>query len=181
MITIVTLGNGATSAVKTSIRALGSDILQVRPGQSTGPGGGGSGEVAPSFKLTDLDAIREQIAGVTRVAGQAQVTGTVIRNAQNWSTTITGTSNDYFEVQKWAMTHGRQFTAQEEQAGKSVCVIGATIVKNLFQAVDPIGQSFRVKGISCAVVGVLAARGQGNFGNDQDDVVSKNGASNCCG
>jgi putative ABC transport system permease protein len=171
VITMVTLGNGATSAVKTSISALGSDILQIRPGQSAGPGGGGGGEAPPPFKLSDLDAIREQIGGVTAVAGQAQATGVAVRNAQNWSTTINGTTNDFFKAQKWAVVRGRQFTPQEEQAGKSVCVIGHTIEQNLFQTVDPVGQVFRIKGVSCEVVGVLATRGQGSFGNDQDDTV----------
>lgn len=170
VITMVTLGNGATAAVRTSISALGSDILQVFPSQSGGPGGGGGGPV-PLFKLADLDAIREQIGGVTAVAGQAQTTGVAVHNAQNWSTTINGTSDDYFFAQKWAVVRGRVFSVQEEQAGKRVCVIGNTIVQNLFQNDDPIGATFRVKGVSCEVIGVLATRGQGGFGNDQDDTV----------
>ena len=171
VITMVTLGNGATQSVRASIASLGSDILQVRPGQGGGPGGGGGGELPPPFKLNDLDAIREQIGGVIAVAGQAQTAGTAVRNAQNWSTTVNGTSNDYFIAQKWKVDTGRTFTPEEEQAGRSVCVIGATIVKNLFQQVDPIGQSLRIKGVSCQVVGVLATRGQGSFGNDQDDTI----------
>ena len=170
VITMVTLGNGATSAVRTSISALGSDILQIRPGQNTGPGGG-TGQPPPPFQMSDIEAIREQIGGVTSVAGQAQTVGTAVHNSQNWSTTVNGTSNDYFRAQKWAVTNGREFTPQEEQAGKSVCVIGTTIVKNLFQTGDPIGDTFRIKNVSCEVIGVLATRGQGGFGNDQDDIV----------
>jgi putative ABC transport system permease protein len=170
VITMVTLGNGATQAIKTSISALGSDVLQVRPGQNSGPGIG-TGEAPPPFKPADIDAIREQIGGVTAVAGLAQTAGAAIRNAQNWSTTISGTTNGYFIAQKWDVARGRVFAPEEEQAGKSVCVIGQTIVDNLFQTVDPIGQAFRIKGISCTVIGVLAARGQGSFGNDQDDTV----------
>ncbi len=169
VITMVTLGNGATTAVRSSISALGSDVLQVLARQGGGPGG--STESPPPFKLSDLDAIREQIGGVTAVAGQAQTAGLAVRNAQNWSTTVNGTSNDYFKAQKWAVVDGRIFTPQEEQAGKSVCVIGNTIVKNLFQATEPVGQAMRIKGVSCEVIGVLATRGQGGFGNDQDDAV----------
>ena len=170
VITMVTLGNGATQAIKTSISALGSDVLQVRPGQNSGPGGG-TGEAPPPFKPSDIDAISEQIGGVTAVAGLAQTSGAAIRNAQNWTTTISGTTNGYFVAQKWDVARGRVFAPDEEQAGKSVCVIGQTIVDNLFQTVDPIGQSFRIKGVSCTVIGVLDARGQGGFGNDQDDTV----------
>ena len=169
VITMVTLGQGATAAVKEQISSLGSNILMVRPGQRMGPGSGG--ESPPSFDNADLAAIREQIAGARAVAGQAQSQGTAVRNAQNWSTSINGTTNDYLVAQNWALAAGRPFTPAEEQAGKSVCIIGNTIVANLFQGVDPVGLRFRVKSISCTVIGVLATRGQAGFGNDQDDVV----------
>jgi putative ABC transport system permease protein len=171
VITMVTLGDGATQAIRTSISALGSEVLQVRLGQSTGPGGGGSGETPRPFKLEDLDSIRGQIGGITAVAGQAQVPALAVRDSQNWNTTVTGTSNDYFIAQKWDVRSGRIFTPEEEQSGKSVCVIGATIVANLFPTVEPVGQSLRLNGNSCEVVGVLESRGQGGFGNDQDDLV----------
>ncbi|WP_298164149.1 ABC transporter permease [Novosphingobium sp.] len=170
VITMVTLGNGATASVRQSISALGSDMLQVRPGQSTGPGGGSGTAVAP-FKLEDIAAIRSQIAGVVAVAGQAQVAATAVRNAQNWSTSVTGSSNDFFVAQKLAFSAGRPFTPAEEQSGRSVCVIGSTIARNLFQGVDPVGQAMRVRTISCEVVGVLAERGQSGFAGDQDDTV----------
>ena len=170
VVTMVTLGNGATASVRESISALGSNVLQLRPGQNFGPGGG-TGEPPPPFKMSDIEAVREQIGGVTAAAGQAQTAGTAVRNAQNWSTTINGTSNDYFRAQNWAVVKGRLFTPAEEAGGKSVCVIGNTIVKNLFQVDEPVGQIFRIRGVACEVVGVLATRGQGGFGNDQDDVV----------
>jgi putative ABC transport system permease protein len=170
VITMVTLGNGATAAVKEQISSLGSNLLMVRPGQRLGPGGGG--ESPPPFQPQDLDAIRAQISGVRAVAGQAQAAGVAVRNAQNWSTTINGTTNDYLEAQNWQIQSGRRFTSAEEQAGKTVCIIGNTIVQNLFRgAVDPVGQRFRIKDVSCEVIGVLATRGQSGFGNDQDDVV----------
>ncbi|MBY0422740.1 MAG: ABC transporter permease [Parvularculaceae bacterium] len=168
VVVMVTLGDGATASVKSSISALGSDILQVFPGQ--GRRGSGS-RSAPPFKTADIAAIRGQIGGVVAVAGQAQTAGLAVRNAQSWSTTITGTSNEYFKALKLTVVEGRIFSALEEEAGRRVCVIGATIVKNLFQDVSPVGQSFRIKGVSCDVIGVLAARGQSGFGNDQDDVV----------
>jgi len=169
VITMVTLGNGATAAVKKQISSLGSNILSVRPGQRMGPGS--EGEAPPPFKNEDLDAIRDQIAGVRAVAGQAQTTVTAVRNAQNWSTTVNGTTNDFLEAQQWMLASGRRFTDAEEQAGKSVCIIGNTVRANLFQGVDPIGQRLRVKDVSCTVIGLLATRGQGGFGNDQDDTI----------
>ena len=169
VVTMVTLGNGTTAAVRQQISSLGSNILQVRPGQGFGRGGGGP--QPPDFKPEDIDAIRDQIGGVTAVAAQAQTTAQVIRNAANWSTTVNGTTDDYFTAQQWALSSGRIFTAAEEQAGKAVCILGNTVVTNLFRRESPIGQRIRVKDISCEVIGVLVTRGQGGFGNDQDDVV----------
>ena len=102
---------------------------------------------------------------------QAQSSGTAVHNAANWSTTINGTTGDYFGAQQWATTAGRTFSPAEEQAGKAVCVIGATVQHNLFRGEDPLGQRFRIRDLSCEVIGTLVARGQGGFGNDQDDVV----------
>jgi putative ABC transport system permease protein len=169
VVTMVTLGNGATQAVKTQISSLGSNLLMVRPGQGYGPGGGGT---APAdFKPEDVDAIRRQLAGVVAVAAQAQSSGTAVRNAANWSTTINGTTSDYLLAQQWAIVAGRGFSRDEETAGKSVCLIGNTIRLNLYRGEDPIGTRLRIKDISCNVIGLLATRGQGGFGNDQDDVV----------
>jgi putative ABC transport system permease protein len=171
VVVMVTLGNGATVSVRNSISALGSDILNVRPGQSLGPGGSGGSRAGRPFALADVEALRAQIGGVTAVAPQAQTSGVAVRNAQNWTTTIVGSTGDYFTAQKITIAAGRPFSAEEEQSGRGVCVIGATLVANLFQGVDPIGETFRVRGVSCAVVGVIAARGQSGFGGDQDDIV----------
>lgn len=169
VVTMVTLGKATTAAVQASIASLGTNILQVRPGQGFGRGGGGPRP--PDFKPGDVIAIRQQIAGVTAVAAQAQSAGTAIYKGANWSTTINGTENEYFRVQPWPLASGRSFTRQEEQAGKSVCILGNTVKKNLYREADPIGTRMRIAGISCDVIGVLSARGQGGFGGDQDDVV----------
>ena len=169
VVTMVTLGNGATAAVKEQISSLGANILQIRPGQGFGRGGGGPQPA--DFKPEDVDAIRDQIAGVKVAVPQAQSSGMAVRNAANWSTTINGTTGDYLIAQQWKLTAGRSFTPAEEQAGKAVCIIGSTVQQNLFRRGNPVGQRFRLKDLSCEVIGTLATRGQGGFGNDQDDVV----------
>ncbi|MXO65748.1 ABC transporter permease [Altericroceibacterium endophyticum] len=169
VITMVTLGNGATASVREQISSLGANVLMIRPGQGFGRGGGGV--APPPFDNSDLDAIRDQIAGVRAVAGQAQASTLAVRNAQNWQTTITGTGNGYFVAQSWALESGRYFSQEEEEAGKSVCIIGATVKQQLFSDVDPEGQRIRLGDVACDVIGVLEARGQGGFGADQDDIV----------
>ena len=169
VVTMVTLGNGATAAVREQISSLGANILQLRPGQGFGRGGGGP--KPPDFKPEDVTAIAQQITGVRAVAAQAQSSGTAIYEGNNWSTTVNGTTASYFEAQQWALQSGRLFMPEEEEAGKPVCIIGSTLRANLFKQEDPLGKQFRIKGVSCQVIGLLATRGQGGFGNDQDDVV----------
>jgi putative ABC transport system permease protein len=169
VVTMVTLGNGATAAVREQISGLGANLLQIRPGQGFGRGGGGP---APSdFDFEDVAAIRDQVAGVVVSVPLAQSNGIAVRNAANWQTTINGTTADYFTAQQWATKSGRVFTSAEEQAGKAVCVIGQTVQRNLFRDEDPLGQRIRLRDVSCEVIGTLIARGQGGFGADQDDVV----------
>jgi putative ABC transport system permease protein len=169
VVTMVTLGNGATAAVQEQISGLGVNLLQIRPGQGFGRGGGGP--APPDFQLDDVDAIRTQIAGVVTAVPMAQSSGIAVRNAANWSTTINGTTGDYFSAQQWATASGRTFSPAEEQAGKAVCVIGSTVQRNLFRNEDPLGKRFRLRDLSCVVIGTLVTRGQSGFGTDQDDVV----------
>ena len=110
------------------------------------------------------------MCGFRAVAPLVQSSGTAIYEGSNWSTTVYGTTTSYFEVQSWKATAGRLFMPEEEEAGKPVCIIGNTVRTNLFQGGDPVGRRLRIKGVSCQVIGALATRGQGGFG-DQDDVV----------
>jgi putative ABC transport system permease protein len=169
VVAMVTLGKATTSAVQQQIAALGTNVLQIRPGQGFGRGGGGPRP--PDFKPEDVTAIAQQIAGVTAVAPQASATATAIYEGANWSTTIQGTTNAVFTVQPWPLAQGRTWTPAEEQAGKAVCIIGNTVRQNLFRGGDATGRRMRLGAISCDVIGVLTARGQAGFGGDQDDTV----------
>ncbi len=168
VITMVTLGNGATSSIQSQIASLGSNLLMVRPGQRLGPGGGGG----PAFSVADVEAISGQIGGVRAVAPEVRSAVTVVANGRNWATSVTGTSNDWFRVGNWTIESGRGFEPDEEKVGAASCVIGATVKRELFGGNAPaVGEALRVKQFSCSVVGVLASKGQGAMGNDQDDIV----------
>jgi putative ABC transport system permease protein len=169
VVTMVTLGNGATQSVSDQISSLGSNLLMLRPGQRMGPGSGSLG--APSFKAEDAEAIRAQVAGLKAVAPTVNRTSVVVVGTRNWATSITGSNSDYFIAGNWTLEEGRLFNASEERAGKAVCVIGATVRKELFEAHSPVGDSIRIKQFSCEVIGVLAAKGQSAMGRDQDDTI----------
>jgi putative ABC transport system permease protein len=169
VITMVTLGNGATRMVSDQISSLGSNLLILRPGQQLGPGRDSAG--APNFKLADVDALQTQIPALKAVAPVVSSRVTLVAGNQNWSSQVSGTTNDYFIAGNWTLAAGRQFEEDEERTGKAVCVIGATVKKQLFGSTPPLGGELRVKNFSCAVIGVLQAKGQGAMGQDQDDVV----------
>ena len=168
VVTMVTLGKATTAAVQSQISALGTNILQVRPGQGFGRGGGGPRPA--DFKPEDVDAVANQVAGVTAVAPQATAAATAIYEGSNWSTSVQGTTGAFLIVQPWPLTGGRYWTPAEEGAGKAVCLLGNTVRQNLFRGADAVGKRMRIGAISCDVIGTLATRGQGGFG-DQDDVV----------
>ncbi len=168
VITMVTLGNGATLAVQNQISSLGTNLLMVRPGQRMGPGGGGG---APSFKEADAEAIAMQIGGVRAAAPEARTNTTVVANGRNWTTNITGSTNEWFDISNWTIAAGRRFADEELQAGAAVCVIGQTVKRELFGAREALGEMVRIKQFSCTVIGEMASKGQAAMGNDQDDVV----------
>jgi putative ABC transport system permease protein len=168
VVTMVTLGNGATASVQSQISSLGSNLLNVN--MSGGFGRGGGAQPKP-FDDEDVEAVRSQIDGVVEVAPRAQSNVTAVYEAQNWQTTVNGTTNGFFRGSNINLSEGREFTSAEEQAGKSVCVIGDTVKENLFPNTDPIGKSLRLKDISCSVIGIMEKRGQAGFGGGQDDSV----------
>jgi len=167
VITMVTLGNGATLAVQNQISSLGTNLLQVRPGQRMGPGGGGGA----AFKEEDAAAIASQIGGVAAVAPEARTGATLVANGRNWTSSVIGSTNDWLITGNWKVAQGRDFSDEELAAGSAVCLIGETVRRELFGTADVIGAQLRVKQISCTVIGLLASKGQGAFGNDQDDMV----------
>ena len=167
VITMVTLGKGATRSVSDQISSMGSNLLMLRPGQRFGPGA----DVAPNFKLADVEAIRTQITSIDAVAPVASLSVTAVYQARNWSTIVTGSTNDHFRAGNWEIVSGREFSETEERSGRAVCVIGETVRSNLFGTQNPVGSDIRIKQFSCEVVGLLKAKGQSAMGSDQDDTV----------
>jgi putative ABC transport system permease protein len=168
VITMVTLGNGATVQVTNQISSLGSNLVMISPGKRLGPG---QMSTSAAFKLADAEAIGREITSIAAVAPSAGKSLTAIYGNENWSTTVNGTNNNYFQVRNWSIATGRQFTEGELRAGSAVCVIGATIHKKLFGGKDPIGTRIRLGDLSFQVIGLLEAKGQSTMGTDQDDAV----------
>ncbi len=166
VITMVTLGNGVTASVQQQISSLGSNVFIVFPLR-------GDREALRPFDETDVEAVRNQIAGVEVVAGSVSSNAVAFHNGADWSTSVQGVGNDFLRAQSIEVDEGRSFTREEESSGKNVCLIGTKVQDAIFVPGDsPLGADMRVGSVSCTVVGVLAERGQGSGpGQDQDNTV----------
>jgi putative ABC transport system permease protein len=170
VIVMIAVGAGAQARVEDQIRALGSNLLLVMPGSTTAGGvrlGFGS---ASTLTEDDVAAINREIPealAAPALRGAAQV----IWGNTNWSTQIYGTTPDYLEVRQWPLAAGRGFEPAEMAAAAKVCLIGATVARQLFGDADPLEQSIRIKRVPFTVIGVLEVKGQSLMGTDQDDLV----------
>lgn len=170
VITMVTIGEGATAQVQADIGKLGTNLLQVFRGQGFG-GGGGSRSAAAPFSMDDVRAIEEEISGVEAVAPSSNSGTQAIYGNNNWSTQVTGTTDQFLQVRDWALAAGRNFSDSELRGGAAVCLLGNTVKRELFDNQDPIGSTIRLGKISCEVIGTLESKGQSGFGQDQDDLI----------
>ncbi len=169
VITMVTLGNGATAKVKAQIASLGTNLLQLRAGQDYGHGG--IRESAKLFKLADAEAITREISGVEAVAPIVMIPTQAIYGNRNWSSTITGSTNGFIATRDWPVNRGRLFSPGETRAGEAVCLLGSTVARELFGAENPLGSTIRLKKLVFKVIGVLASKGESSFGTDRDDFI----------
>ncbi len=172
VIAMVAIGEGAKKRVEDAFASMGSDLLIVLPGTTTRGGAFGGFGSMPTLTWDDLRAIRAEIPSVRAVAASLRTTAQVLSEDQNWTTSVTGTSPEFFEIRTWAVGSGALFTASDVDGGTKVAVLGKTVADKLFGAgADPVGLTVRIKNIPFQVVGVLASKGQSPMGQDYDDAV----------
>ncbi len=169
VIALVTIGQGATAKVTSDIEKLGNNLLIISPGGDRRSSGFSA---AQGFGKEDVQAIKLEIPGAEKVAPTAGGRSlAVVYGNKNWQTSVTGTTSEYLDVRAYTIDKGRGFTEGESSSGQSLCIIGATVQKELFGSISPIGESMRVDKLNCEVIGTLTAKGQSGMGQDQDDVV----------
>jgi len=171
VIAMLAVGQGASQRISEQIASMGSNMLIVLPGAQTS--GGLRMGLGTQMTLTydDALAIERECSAVAAVAPSVQGVAQIVYANQNWSTIIYGTTPGIFEVRDLTMKSGRPLIDQDVRNATKVCVLGQTVVDNLFGEGDPVGQIIRIKKVPFVVVGVLDPRGQNAFGQDQDDVV----------
>jgi putative ABC transport system permease protein len=167
---VVALGEGATQQVSSRIDSLGENALIVMPAETLRSGVRDE-RAAGILTEADADAIAAEATAVERTAPILFSSATVAWRDANTSTTILGTRRSFLDVRKWKVESGQMWSVAADSIGEKVCVVGATVRENLFGAEDPVGQTLRIGRHPFIVVGVLEKKGQGPFGNDQDDVI----------
>jgi putative ABC transport system permease protein len=168
VIVLVTLGEGASAKVKSDIAKLGENLLIVNTGAfRRGP----SSTPARPFTREDAAVVAREVGGLAGIAPAASRQTLVVYGNRNWRTQVSGSTADFFVVRGYQVQSGRAFNPSEASAGRPLCVIGQTVVKELFGGEDPIGQSVRVGRTPCEVIGTLVPKGEAGFGQDQDDLV----------
>ncbi len=172
VIAMIALSSGARAAIDTQIQSTGTNVVYVSAGSWNRPGGahGGIGSVQ-SLTLEDATAIREQIPTVARLTPVVRGRAQVVAGNQNWNTSIEGGNEEYVVVRNWPIASGSNIAPREITVADKTCLLGETVAKTLFPGEDPIGQVVRVKNLPFRVLGVLSAKGQGQWGQDQDDII----------
>jgi putative ABC transport system permease protein len=172
VITMTAVGEGAKARISAAFASMGTNMLVISAG-STSLGGvrGGSGTM-PSLTWEDLAAIRRDVPSVRAAAAVLRSNASLVSETNNWSTSIQGTSHDYFEVRNWPMASGSSITQSDVDAGAKVIVLGQTVVDQLFGPhADAIGQVVRIRQVPFNVIGVAAKKGQSPMGQDYDDTA----------
>lgn len=170
VIALVSIGNGVKQDIQNSISSLGSNLLMVMPGAPRTPGIRPSAGSMKSLKVSDYEAI-SKLDGVRAASPMTNGSYVVIYQNKNWTTSVSGVSYNYLDVNNWSMKSGRFLSEKNVQNRERVAVVGKTVVKNLFGDEDPVGAEIRVKNIPFRIIGVLNSKGSGAMGNDQDDMV----------
>ncbi|HEY4970559.1 MAG TPA: ABC transporter permease, partial [Steroidobacteraceae bacterium] len=172
LIAMVAIGQGANDAVRKQIESLGTNLLVVQPGASTTSGVRAGVGSASTLTVADTQAIRSDDPAVANVSYLIRQSGQTQYGNQNWTTSIQGVSANYPPVTNWKIVSGRGISAEDDESGALVVVIGQTVYNQLFPLYQSaIGAQIQVKGTPMEVIGLLAAKGQTSYGQDQDDVV----------
>ena len=165
VVTMVTLGNGVTASVEEEINSFGTNAFFIFPAQV-------DNRQPQAMKQDDVRAIKEQIAGVKMAAAQVERPVTVFHNGQNWNATVEGVGNDYLLARNIKIAEGRQFTEAEEKSGANVCIVGPTILEEIFvPGVSPLGEEMRVNNVACRGIGAFESRSAGGSNQDLDNNI----------
>jgi len=172
VIAMVAIGQGSKQSIQSQLSSMGSNMITVLPASNVAGGARLGGATVNTLTLDDVKALQKQAVNISFISPAATSSGQSIFGAFNWPTTIFGVSPSYLDIRQWELTDGVPFSDEDVRASAKVCLIGQTVVSNLFpNGENPIGKIIRFNNLPFQVIGILAAKGQSSFGQDQDDVI----------
>ncbi len=171
VICTVAIGEGASNQVQEQIRNLGDNLIFIAAGSVNQHGVHMGSQATKTLKLGDAKAIQQQVTIVNKITPGLGAHAQVVYGNQNWSTNVRGVGPEYLEIRRWSVEEGSSFSQRDVDSAADVCLIGKTVVQNLFGDEDPVGKTLRVQSLPFRVIGVLASKGQSPFGQDEDDTL----------
>ncbi len=171
VIAMLAVGTGASERISQQIASIGSNLIIILPGSTTAGGVRMGSGAQPTLTRDDADAIAKECPAVQDVAPVLNGVAQIVYGNLNWSTGVYGTTPSMLNIRDWPLASGRAFTEQDIRSATKVCLLGQTIVENLFGSIEPIGQVVRIKKVPFTVIGVLDRKGQSPQGQDQDDTI----------
>ena len=171
VIIMMSIGQGSKESIRQELSTMGTNLLTIRPGADMRGGVRQDPSAMQTLKMADYERIMREKKFVSKVSPEVTASGQAIYGNNNTTTSMYGESTEYLDIKQWSVEEGDCFTEEDIKKAAKVCVIGATVVKELFNGHDPIGKTIRFKSIPMRVVGVLKAKGYNSWGMDQDNVV----------
>lgn len=171
VIAMLAIGTGASKRIAEQISSMGSNLLIILPGATTSGGVRMGSGTQPTLTMGDADAMQKECPAVSDVAPILSGIAQIVFGHQNWSTGVVGTTPSMLTVRDWPVAAGRSFSDQDVKSATKVCLLGQTVVDNLFGDMSPVGQVIRIKKVPFTVIGVLSMKGQSAQGQDQDDTI----------
>ena len=171
VIVMLAIGQGSKKSIQDQLAGMGTNLIFAMPGSDQKGGVRMGNSDAQSMKLSDVEAIQRDCPAISDVSPEVRSSGQAVVGNQNWPTSIFGVNNNYFSIRKYTIGSGRSFTSTEIDTYAKVCLVGQTVVNNLFGKTNPIGQTIRFGKIPLLIIGVLGIKGENGWGQDQDDLL----------
>lgn len=172
VISMIAIGEGSKQSIQSQISAMGSNMIMIRPNSNVQGGVRLDNTSVESLTETDVIALQKKTAFIKAISPSVAARGQVVNGANNWSTSVQGIYPEFLSIQSWSLKEGTLFTDQDVKTAAKVCLIGQTVITNLFpEGEDVLGKSIRFKNIPFKIIGILNKKGVNTFGQDQDDVI----------
>ena len=171
VIVMLAIGQGSKKSIQDQMAGMGTNLVFAFPGGEQKGGVRMGNSDAQSMKLSDVEAIEKDCPAISDVSPEVRSSGQAVVGNQNWPTSIFGVNNKYFNIRKYTIGSGRSFTENEINTYAKVCLVGKTVVTNLFGKINPIGQTVRFGNIPLLIIGILGEKGENGMGQDQDDLI----------